>query len=180
MNYTYIHLNKIIYFSILLVVSMLLSYVESMLPFQISGVGIKIGLANIVTIVAIFILSYFYAMLIGILRVAVLSYIFGNLIYFQLSLAGFLASFIIMSIMLGVFSIDIKHIDNNFTYKIILTSVLGSILHNIAQIIVCYFILGRQAIIFNLLYLLVPVAIVTGIVVGYLSIRVLKLVKYSK
>ena len=34
-------------------------------------------------------------MFIGLLRVAFLSYIFGNLIYFQLSMAGFMASFII-------------------------------------------------------------------------------------
>lgn len=180
MNYTHIHFNKIIIFSSLLIISMMLSYVESLLPFNVYGIGIKVGLANIVTIVAIFILSYINAMFIGLLRVAFLSYIFGNLIYFQLSMAGFMASFIIMSLTLYVFNIDAKHTDNNYTFKIILTSVLGSIFHNIAQIVVCYFILGRQAIILNLLYLLIPIGIFTGMIVGYLSIKVLKIIKNNK
>ena len=179
-NYTHIHLYKLISFSVLLVISIMLSYAESLIPMQIAGIGIKIGLANIATIVAIFLLSYGHGLLIGLLRVAILSYLFSNIIYFELSISGFIVSFIVMAIMLYLFNLDIKHIDNDFQIKLILTSIVGSVFHNIAQIVVCYFILGKQAIIFNLLFVLIPVAIITGIIVGFLSIRVLKIVKYRK
>jgi len=179
-NYTHIHLYKLISLSVLLVISILLSYAESLIPMQIAGIGIKIGLANIATIVAIFLLSYGHALLIGLLRVAILSYLFSNIIYFELSISGFIVSFIAMAIMLYLFNLDIKHIDNGFQIKLILTSIVGSVFHNIAQIVVCYFILEKQAIIFNLLFVLIPVAIITGIIVGFLSIRVLKIVKYRK
>ena len=179
-NYTHIHLYKLISLSVLLVISILLSYAESLIPMQIAGIGIKIGLANIATIVAIFLLSYGHGLLIGLLRVAILSYLFSNIIYFELSISGFIVSFIAMAIMLYLFNLDIKHIDNGFQIKLILTSIVGSVFHNIAQIVVCYFILEKQAIIFNLLFVLIPVAIITGIIVGFLSIRVLKIVKYRK
>lgn len=179
-NYTHIHLYKLISFSVLLVISIMLSYAESLIPMQIAGIGIKIGLANIATIVAIFLLSYGHGLLIGLLRVAILSYLFSNIIYFELSISGFIVSFIVMAIMLYLFNLDIKHIDNDFQIKLILTSIVGSVFHNIAQIVVCYFILGKQAIIFNLLFVLIPVAIITGIIVSFLSIRVLKIVKYRK
>ena len=179
-NYTHIHLYKLISFSVLLVISIMLSYAESLIPMQIACIGIKIGLANIATIVAIFLLSYGHGLLIGLLRVAILSYLFSNIIYFELSISGFIVSFIVMAIMLYLFNLDIKHIDNDFQIKLILTSIVGSVFHNIAQIVVCYFILGKQAIIFNLLFVLIPVAIITGIIVSFLSIRVLKIVKYRK
>ena len=179
-NYTHIHLNKITLFSAMLVTSILLSYAESLVPFQVYGIGFKIGLANIATIVAMFTLSYTCALLIGILRVAFLSYFFSNLIYFQLSISGFLISFIVMAILFSFYRLDIRHNDKRLDIKIILVSIAGSISHNIAQIVVCYFILGNQLIVFKTLYVLIPIAIVTGTIVGYLSTRVLKLIKYSK
>ena len=180
MNYTDIHLNKLMCFSTMLTISIILSYVESLLPIQLYGIGVKIGLANIVTIISIYLLSYHHSLLIGILRVAILSYIFANLIYCQLSLSGFLVSFVIMAVMLKVLNVNICYINILDKLKILIASIIGSIFHNIAQIIVCYYILGRQSIIFNLLFLLIPISCISGLIVGFLSIKLLKFVKYNK
>lgn len=180
MNNTHIHFNRTIKFTILLIISMIFSYVEGLLPFNVSGIGIKIGLANIVTLLAIFIFSYRYAMLIGVLRVIFLSYIFGNFIYLQLSMVGFISSFLMMALMFYIYNIDINQIDKNVNYKVVFISIAGSIAHNIAQVVVCYFILAKQSVIFNLLFFIIPIAIFTGAIVGYLSTKVLKLAKYIK
>lgn len=179
-KYTVMHLNKIVLFSMLLVVSIILSYVESLLPFQVAYIGIKIGLANIVTLVAIYLLSYLHSLFIGLFRVTFLSYIFGNIVFFQLSIIGFLISFLVMAILLVILKPNINKIDERFITKICIVSIFGSVFHNISQIVVCYFILGRQLVIFNLLYILIPVAILTGLLVALLSIKILKVIKYKR
>ena len=178
--YTKKYIKKVIYFSILLSVALILSYVETLFSLEFYGIGIKIGLSNIVIIISIFMLSNISSFLIGIFKVLILSFMFSNMIYFYLSLSGFLLSFLIMIVLIYLTKLKNTKVNKAFNIKIILISILGSISHNIAQIVCCYFILNRTNIIFNLLYILIPISIITGIIVGYLSLIVLKKINYIR
>ena len=87
---------SIVFLSIMLIVS----YIESIIPFSLGGIGVKIGLSNIVTILAIKTLSIRETIYINALRLIILGVLFGNLMRFIISVSGFILSFIVMAILL--------------------------------------------------------------------------------
>ena len=146
---------KIKHFSysiIMLSLMLILSYIEALFPFSVGNLGIKIGLCNILTIIGLKILSIKEIFIINILRLIILGIFFGNVVRFQISLAGFLLSFIVMSFLL----IKLK-------FSIIITSIFGAVFHNIGQVICVSFITKN----INLLTLL-PVYIIIGCFTGFL------------
>ena len=91
---------------LLLALALILSYVESLIPLPIGIPGIKIGLANIVTIVVLCKLGLADAVLVSALRIFLSSLLFGNFTIMIYSLAGAAVSMLFMwiSVKLGFFS----------------------------------------------------------------------------
>lgn len=128
--------------------AMILSYVESMIPSP--GIpGVKLGLANIVVVFALYKLGWKEAAGISLLRVFLVSLLFGHAASLMYSASGALLSLVGM--------ILLKKSDRLGSVAV---SVLGGVLHNAGQILMAVVLMGS-----NVVYYL-PVLIVSGTIAG--------------
>lgn len=149
------------YTSFLLALSLLFGYVESILPINIGDVGIKVGLSNLVTILALKLFDVKKAILINVLRLIILGILFGNFVRFILSVSGFIVSFVVMTLLL------------KFGFNTVFSSIFGGVFHNIGQFMALIFIIKNTKVI-CLLPAYIIIGILTGLLVGILSDIVLK------
>ena len=154
--------RKIAYRGLLVALAMVLSYLESFIPVFAAVPGIKIGLANIVTVFALFKLGVIDAVVIGLIRVILSALLFGNPVMIIYSLAGLVLSITVMFIasklpFLGTMGV----------------SILGGVMHNLGQLLVAAFIVGNTSILYYLGILLV-VGAVSGAVVGLMAGIIMK------
>lgn len=155
--------------AVLIALALALSYTERFIPLQlvVPLPGIKLGLANIVTLVALYLLGPRQAFLILIPR-CVLGAVFGGGITGLLfSLLGGVLALLTMAgaRRLGLFSV----------YGV---SVLGAAAHNVGQILAAMGLMQSVYIGAYLPYLSL-VAIVTGLTTGACCAGVLRAMKYA-
>ena len=128
--------------------AMILSYVESLLPSP--GIpGVKLGLANIVVIFALYKFGWGEAAGISLLRVFLVSVLFGHAASLMYSAAGAVLSLAGM--------ILLKKTDK---LSCVAVSVIGGVLHNIGQILTAWLLMGP-----NVVYYL-PVLVFSGTIAG--------------
>lgn len=151
--------------AILLALALALSYMERFIPLQalIPLPGIKLGLANIVTLLALCMFKNRYALLILVCR-CVLGAIFGGGITgLVFSLCGGLLAFVCMAA--G------KKCARFSVYGI---SVLGAAAHNVGQILAAMVLMNSVYVGAFLLYLLI-VAVFTGLLTGGICAGILRI-----
>lgn len=144
---------------ILICNAILISLLELIIPVPIPIPGVKLGLANIITIIAIAFLDLKDVLTIVILRCVVTGVLSKGITALPFSLSGGLLSALVMWLvykkMSGVFSI--KGI-----------SIIGAITHNAAQLMVASVILRETVVLYYLPVLLLS-AIITGLITGTVS-----------
>lgn len=131
---------------------LIMSYIESQFTFLIPIQGVKLGLCNIVVLIALYTYGAEFALIINIARILIMGLLFGGVYSMIYSLAGGITSFIVMYLCKKT---------NLFSKTGV--SISGAIVHNIAQIAVAVILLKNTGI---LLYL--PVLIISGVVTGSL------------
>lgn len=150
-------IKKMTLYANLLAIAIILNIVESL--WQVIPVpGAKIGLANIVTVIILFIYKPSDSIYFVIIRVIFVSILTGKLFnpIFYMSLSGGIFASVSMVIL---FKLDF--------FGLLGISVLGSIMHTVGQIMMGIFVVGSVAVISYLpimLLISVPAGIVTGIV----------------
>ena len=82
--------------SILAAMAMILSYIEALFPLPVPVPGIKLGLANLVILIAIYRLGFRYAFVINCVRILTAGLLFTGLFGAAYSMAGGVLSIIIM------------------------------------------------------------------------------------
>lgn len=149
--------------SILTAISVVISIIESYFAFIGNIIpGLKLGLANIVVIFALYKYNFKTAIGISVVRVLIVALIrtgFGLNFFF--SLVGALFSVISMSLV------------KRTRLSVIGVSIIGSIAHSIGQVLVGIIMLDNYNVIYYLPYLLL-FSIPTGILIGIISKRLLK------
>lgn len=138
-----------------------LSFVERFIPLPIFLPGIKLGLANVVTLVALCILDRRSAFAILTAR-CLLGSLFGGLTGLAFSLSGGLVSLGVMTLALGSKKLSLYGV-----------SVLGAAAHNIAQILVAMGLMASPLVGAYLPWLLVA-SVVTGLLTGGVCAGVLR------
>ena len=73
-------------------IAMVLSYIESLIPLSFAVPGIKLGLANIAVIFALYKLGAKEAVAVSLVRIAWMAILFGNVMTLAYSVAGAAAS----------------------------------------------------------------------------------------
>ena len=140
--------KKIALLAMCVALAMILSYVESLIPSP--GIpGVKLGLANLVVIFALYKLGWGEAAGISLLRVFLVSLLFGHAASLMYSAAGAVLSLAGM--------ILLKRFDR---LSCVAVSVIGGVLHNLGQILMAWLLMGP-----NVIYYL-PVLILSGTVAG--------------
>jgi heptaprenyl diphosphate synthase len=143
-------------------------YIEHLIPLPIGIYGIKLGIANLVTVVMLYALNAYSAFSINTVRIVLCSMLFGSFTSFWYSIVGGLLSFFVMIILKKTSKFSPMGI-----------SICGAIAHNIGQIAVAIVILEEFKIALYLPILLISGAI-TGAIIGILSIILLKAPIFKK
>ena len=146
--------KKLVLLSLFAAVALVLSYIETILPPIYPAIpGIKMGLANIVILVCLYIFSVKEAILLSIVRIFIASLLFGNAMSMIYSLAGAILSLVVMALL--------KKTD---FFSVIGVSVTGAVFHNLGQVLVAIAILENIQIGYYMIVLCF-----TGTVAGILT-----------
>ena len=154
--------SRVAYFGVFTALALIFSYVESLIPINFGIPGVKLGLANLITLIALYKMSVKEAFLISIARVILSGFIFGNLFAILYSLAGGLLSLAIMT--------WFKRSNKFSIYGI---SMAGGVFHNVGQLMMAILVVESVTIAGYLPVLLVS-GLLTGLVIGVVSGETLK------
>lgn len=144
--------------AMLVALAMIFSYIESILPIHFGIPGIKLGLANLVVVLALYLLSAKWAFTISIVRIILVAITFGNVSLGIYSLAG------------GILSLSIMYLlHKGKSFSVVGVSVAGGVFHNIGQLLIAILAVSNLNLILYLPILLL-VGAVTGYAIGTLAI----------
>lgn len=132
--------------------ALILSYVESLIPFFPGIPGIKLGLANLILVLLLYEYSVRDALLVSIVRILIAGFLFGNLMTILFSLAGGIISLLIMAFL--------KKIQG---FSMIGVSIAGGCMHNIGQFLMALAVMQTRGLIYYL-----PALLLAGAATGFL------------
>ena len=159
--------KKIATYGVMAALAMILSYVEMQLPAFVAIPGVKLGLTNIVVLVALYKMGYKSALFINIVRIIAVSLLFGTFMSFAFSFTGGMLSTLVM--------ILLKKSDK---FSAVGVSVAGGITHNIGQILAAMLLLNTKAIIWYLPVLWLS-GILSGLLIGLIGALIVKRIKVT-
>lgn len=162
------HTRKLTFLALTISFAMILSFIESRIPAFTAIPGVKVGLANIAVIFTLYKFGVYEAIVVSLLRVVLVSMLFGNPQSFLFSVAGAVLSLTVMILLKKL-----------VRAPEVVVSVSGGIMHNIGQIIMASIVLGTNVVAYYLPFLLLS-GTLAGIVVGVASATLIKKVKLDK
>ena len=148
---------------------MILSFIESLIPPLAMVPGVKIGLANIVTVFLLYTLGIRAAGAVSLVRVLLSALLFGNVQSLIFALSGALLSFVVM--------IVAKHL---LPFGTVGVSVLGAIAHNAGQIIAAVIVMETLGVAYYFIPLVISGTlggVFVGIVAAVITKRLEKIIK---
>ena len=137
--------------------ALIFSYIEAILPFAPGIPGIKLGIANLVVIIAMYRLDLRYALVINLVRIFLAGFMFNGLYGALYSLCGCLVSYIVMCIL---FKSD--------RFSVIGVSIGGGVAHNIGQLCIAAVLVSSPQI-FYYLPVLILSGTLSGILIGWIG-----------
>ena len=157
--------RKLTTLAITVTLAMALSFLESQIPPLVAIPGVKLGLANVAVIFALYRFGAREAAAVSALRVFLVGLLFGSFVSTLYSIAGAILSFVVM-LLLRRFKI----------FSEVGVSVAGGVCHNIGQIAVACVLLETNVILYYLPFLLLS-GTVAGVGVGALSALLIRKLK---
>lgn len=156
------YIKNMALYGMLVALAMIFSYIEAMIPFHFGIQGIKLGLANLVIIICLYLLGIRAAFGVSMVRIVLIAFTFANLSTMMFSIAGGVCSLLCM-------------IAGKKSGRLSMTavSILGGIAHNIAQLVLAVFVVGTAGI-FSYLPVLLIAGTVSGFLIGILAAAVIE------
>lgn len=154
--------KKVAYCAMFTALSMIFSYIEALVPLSVGIPGIKLGLSNLVVVSGLYILPAGWVFLVLILKVTLMSFLFGNLSMLLYSMAGGVLSFFVM--------LAVKKTKG---FSMIGVSIAGGVSHNIGQLIAAALVVESAAPFYYMPILMIAGA-GAGMVIGVVALRVRK------
>ena len=149
--------KKIAVLALAIALAMILSFVESQIPAFVAIPGVKIGLANIAVVFVLYKLGWKEAVLISLVRVFMVSVLFGTAVSLFYSVAGAVLS-LTGKVLLGKTGL----------FSTVAVSVTGGVLHNVGQILMACLLLETNVIVYYLPFLILS-GVIAGVVIGVVS-----------
>lgn len=154
--------RKVARMGLLTALALILSYIESLIPALVAVPGVKVGLANIVVVFALYTLGEKEAFMVSLIRVLLSSLLFGSVLSLMYSLGGALVS------LLGMILLKKCRL-----FGVTAISVTGGVLHNCAQIGVASLVLETDVLLYYLPVLVLS-GTVTGAIIGIAAALIMK------
>lgn len=139
-----------------------LSWLERLIPMPIALPGVKLGLANLVVLVALYLLGEREALLLSVARVLIAGFLFGSFASMLYALSGALVSAVCMILA-----------KRCRAFTAVGASILGGTAHNVAQLLVAMLALQTTGLKWYLPTLMLAGAF-CGLVNGLVALRLLK------
>lgn len=149
--------SKIASSAVLTALALIFSYIEFLIPLPIPIPGIKLGLANVVVVVALYRLGTANALTVNVLRILLSGLLFGNVFGILYSMAGGLFSFLIMWLL-----------KKTNWFSIVGVSMAGGVAHNLGQLSVAALAVSNAKIFYYFPPLLFA-GMLTGILMGVVA-----------
>jgi len=146
-------------------VALIFSYVEAIIPYNPGIPGIKLGIANIVTLIVLYKFGWKDAAAVSVIRILLAGLLFNGLFGTLYALAGAAVSFLGM--------LALKKTDK---FSIVGVSMAGGVLHNLGQLLVAAALIEDLRIFFYFPVLLFS-GIISGIAIGFGAALVLERLK---
>ena len=145
---------------LLLTVALVLSYIETLIPFFAGVPGMKAGLPNLIVVLLLFADRPRAAVLVNLTRILLVGFLFGGFYGILFSLAGGALSFVVMAVL-----------KRTGRFSATGVSVAGGVSHNVAQLLIAAFVVRTSGILYFTGPLLIAGAL-TGAVLGLIATRV--------
>ena len=150
------HTKRIATAALLATLALIFSYVEAMIPFFVSMPGVKLGVANLVILVALYKLDLKYAFAINLVRILVSGLLFSGVFGMIYSLAGGMLSLLVMWVL-----------KKTNLFSIVGVSMAGGVAHNIGQLLIAS-VLVSDIRMFIYMPVLMFSGLASGIIIGIL------------
>jgi heptaprenyl diphosphate synthase len=144
--------------AMLIAVALILAYVETLIP-TLPIPGAKIGLPNIVALLALLMLGFTDALVILFIRAIVSSLLFTSVMSLAYSLAGGILSLVVMFLLTRVYKKE------QIGLSVLFVSVMGAVAHSTGQVLVAMFVMSTASLLYYLPWLVV-ISVFTGLFVG--------------
>lgn len=154
--------------AILAALAMILSYIEALIPMPVPIPGIKLGLANLIVIVAIYKLGFKYAFIINCIRIFTAGLLFTGVFGVMYSLAGGILSILIMY---GLYRTGL--------FSMVGISMAGGVAHNLGQLVMACFIMSNLALM-SYFPILLFAGMISGILIGIVAYLVINKLPHLK
>ena len=156
------HTRKLTVLAMTLSFALILSFVESRIPALVAIPGIKAGLANIAVIFALYKLGAREAVVVSLLRVTIVSMLFGSVASLIYSVAGAVLSLSVMILLKKLTPL-----------REVTISVFGGVMHNVGQIIAASLMLSTNVVVYYLPFLMLS-GTLAGVAIGVASALLIK------
>ena len=147
--------HKMVYLSLLVTFGIVLHFIESTIPLPLPVPGAKLGLANIISLLAISLYGLKEGLAVGILRSVIGSLLGGSMSSLIYSLSAAMVSTSAMYIAYRSFK---------NTFSLVGISIIGGVAHNFTQVTVASLVLSTAG-----LYVYLPLLMVIGLVTCFFT-----------
>lgn len=161
--------KKLCFMAVLTAIALTIFMIENQLPSPVPIPGIKLGLANIITLTAMAILGRKEAGAILAARIIMGAIFAGSPSTFIYSAAGGILAYIVMCVTIGLFKEN----------QLWIVSALAAITHNAGQLGACSLIVKTPGI-FAYAPILAASGVITGVFTGFAAIYLIRAVKKLK
>lgn len=143
--------------------ALIFSYIEVLIPFSVGIPGIKLGIANLVIIIALYSMGFKYAFTINIVRILISGLLFNGVFGALYSLSGGVLSLIVMYLL-----------KRTNLFSMVGISMAGGVAHNLGQLLIAAIIVSNMK-----MFLYFPILMFSGIITGIL-IGIVAYIIYGK
>lgn len=145
--------KKIAYCSLLTALALIFGFIEHLVSFDYIAPGVKLGLANSIVLLLIFVKQYKSALAVNLARILLSTLLFSGPMAAIFAISGAALSMIV-----SVLLLKSKHL------SIIGISIGAAACHNIGQILVAGFVMGTWSVLYYM-----PILVLCGAISGLLT-----------
>lgn len=154
--------GRVAYFGVFTALALIFSYLETLIPVSVGIPGVKLGLANLITVIALYKIPVKDVYVLAVVRVVLAGFIFGNYFSILYSLAGAVLSLTVMVILA-----------KSDGFSVMGVSMAGGVAHNVGQLLIAMAVVETFSVVYYIPVLLVA-GLVTGLLIGIVSGQILK------
>lgn len=143
--------KKMVLLSLFTTIALTIFVLESQIPSFTAIPGIKLGLANCITLLLLILCGWREAAIVLFMRILLGCIFTGQAVSFVYSITGGVCCLIAMKLVMPFLQKDLCWV----------ISVIGAVFHNLGQIVVAYWIIKNSAV-----FIYVPILMISAIVTG--------------